>query len=1254
MKIAKLLVLGVMLLIGSSAKAVDGNVWKTPAFPANALPEVTEFTTYQEGQTVYLYNVATHLFYTNGNNWATRASLLFATGGDGNGATAGEAVRGIKVEFTRTDAAIEKGEGVVELKDDVKGAGTMISAFADAWDGIWTDNNTNANRFWKVTANGDSYRISNVTTEPDKFLGWNGKDTRLYLLAADAEGAGIDWKIVSPEAYDKYIATITDEHLTTVKNWLASWNVYYQALALKAKIEEAEAIGADVSAQISVYNNTESTMEDLTKAIADVEAAILEKEKEQAMGNLDKASVANPVDVTSLFLTNPGYDSNKNDGWQGSTPGFQSYTNAEFYQSVFDTYQKVTGVPEGVFKLSVQAFYRPGGAQDGYNRFINNDAQIKDVKMYATQGDLTYSQAITTPYPEAGATAIGTGGESSVTAQDGSTIYIPNDMNSAEAYFQAGRYNNEMLFIGGIADTLQIGMKNSKSIGSNWVIYDNWKLTYLGTGEDAYSELIKTIEGTLPDYSTLAEDVVVTQSVIDAYIASKAGLESASGKEAIIAAITAAQEGALAVEENIALWKAYEAIVAEAVKIATLAGSELDPEYAEPVADYDMDKDDIIKARELDNEALQKLIDEIQAAIDEAMRHPMDDADVTKYLVNPGFETGDDTGWTGRSSITDIAHSCAEAYEKGDFDFYQVVKNAPVGVYEISLQGFVRQGANDVAWPAYRDDNDIEKTMRLKNETNWAGVYMNKKWTALNNCYDVREMGLADFASNPDNLYGPAPYGLNDAAGEPVKNSAGADVYVPNGMSTSQDAFDLGYYKKSAFGLVAKEGDEMRVGIKGNLGGGGSWTWAIWDNFRLTYRGFKADVVREVLEEEIENAELFKTEVIGTNVRTIIDEKIAAANAVKGSEDGKEMFDALTGIFELSDTVRSSRTIFNELKSAYEGLYVAIGEAVAGDAAVAEATALFNEVGGNYETNYTDADALAKTAEIQAMIKKLAVPENMSSASDDTPVDCTQMIQNYNYDAGNNDGWTLDANPGFSSGLIEVYNANFNEYQDVELPAAGTYTLGVQGFYRFGFADKEYETYTANPEENNNLKLYVKIGDEETIVDMPRLASDGSEEYTSKTVKDGQFVAGDDLPAGSEWQWTWMTEPVATADSTSATGVRIINGMIPVATAFANGKFGASLTFKLNEPGTVRIGLKKEVQEEGNWCIWDNWKLTYFGTNSSKEVTAIEQIAGAGEAAKTEFFSLNGTRIQKPMKGVAIMKQTLSDGSVKVRKVIIK
>ena len=130
MKFTKLLVLGALLLTGSGvAKAVDANVWPKPTIPA---PEVTTFTTYEVGKTVYLYNVASHLFFTNGNNWATRASLIFATGGNGDGATAGQALRGIKVEFIQTDDAKAKGDDVVELKKDVKGAGKMLSAFADA------------------------------------------------------------------------------------------------------------------------------------------------------------------------------------------------------------------------------------------------------------------------------------------------------------------------------------------------------------------------------------------------------------------------------------------------------------------------------------------------------------------------------------------------------------------------------------------------------------------------------------------------------------------------------------------------------------------------------------------------------------------------------------------------------------------------------------------------------------------------------------------------------------------------------------------------------------------------------------------------------------------------------------------------------------------------------------------------------------------------------------------------------------------
>ena len=306
MKFKKLLILSALLITGSVAKAVDANVWQKPTIAA---PEVTSFTTYEVGKTVYLYNVASHLFYTNGNNWATRASLIFATGGDGNGATGGEAIRGIKVEFTQTDAAKEKGDDVVELKDDVKGQGSMISAFADAWDGVWTDNNTNANRFWKVTSKDGYYLISNVTTEPEKFLGWQGEytDTRLYLLEA---GAGTQWQMVDEEAYNAWLAAVEANGIS-IEAFKIAVSTYNAAMQLKELLENAEAIGANVAAETAVYNNTNSTLEELNAAIKSAEEAIEKRQQEQAQGNYENATVENPVDVTSLFIKNPTFTGSK-------------------------------------------------------------------------------------------------------------------------------------------------------------------------------------------------------------------------------------------------------------------------------------------------------------------------------------------------------------------------------------------------------------------------------------------------------------------------------------------------------------------------------------------------------------------------------------------------------------------------------------------------------------------------------------------------------------------------------------------------------------------------------------------------------------------------------------------------------------------------------------------------------------------------------------------------------------------------------
>ncbi len=1243
MKFTRLLVLSALVFLCSSvAKAVDGNVWQKPAFPA--MPPVTEFTTYQEGVTVYLYNVKTGLFFVSGNNWATRASLVSATGGNGDGATAGEAIKGAQVTFTSTDAAKALGEDVVELKNVVVSKGTAMSAFADGPSSIWCDNDGHADRFWKVTANGDSYRISNVLIEPNLVLGWNGTDTRLYLVDPAAEGVGPDWKMVAPEVYDTWIAGINDSHLTAIKDWQAALKVYDVAMQLKEQLDKAEQIGADVTEQIAVYNNTNSTIDELNAAIAAAKDIIAAKEKEQASGGLEKATAAAPVDATA-FIVNPSFDGDDiKTGWSGS--GWGSYgpkENAERYNMTYDTYQAITGLPKGVYALGANAFYRAGDANPAYTNFKAKNEASKYAKLYITNGVDTMTTNIASPFKDCPTEATGQGSESNV--KDGDvTYYIPNNMVAAEYYMHTlGLYKNKVF---GILDseTLTIGALKKQTVSGDWSIFDDFSLTYYGNGADAYQLMLDETLKQMGEI-TIGDGTIYTASYLDNYKqVTESGLKATNADE-FKAAIAKVEEVAGELQKNIDLWGKYQELAKEAEN--TAGNPQLDEEYAAACADAAMDVDDDVKAAKLNNEELNEKIAALQSAITEAQRHYKEGADVTFLMVNPGFDTNDDTGWTGRSSITNISANCAEAYEKKNFDFYQVIKGATIGVYEISLQGFYRLGPNETAWADYQaKEAMIAQDPSLKMEDlipPVAWVYMNQKKTPLNNCYDVKEMKYADF--DMANLIGPAPYGSTTTAGD--------SVYFANGMSTSQDAFKKGYYKKSAFGLVAREGDEMRVGIKGSLG---TSQWAIWDNFQLTYRGMKADVVAEVVKEEIANAEAKNKLTIGTEVHAMLNDAIQGANAVLTSTDGKEMFDALLKLFEASDSADASKEIFVNLESSYSKLVDAMATygQTCSEETYLEAAALRDDVATNMAENYTNADANDRIAKIALMIQKLGVPAGMDKASDENPVDCSGLIQNNNYNDANNDSWTMETgSAGFGNGLIECYNSNFNEYQDLEGLPAGTYEVSVQGFYRFGSATNDYSAYLEDATLNNNLKLYAQSALSQGETAMPRLATSASD-YVSTGVAsetDGTVTYTYNPEEGK----IWVVDPVPAEDKLTATGKQVANNMATAAADFEKGLFlGSSVIFKVGEDGKARIGLKKEVQQDTNWCIWDNWKLTYYGANSAKEPTDIFVIPNNAPVMSTEYFNLNGSRVSAPGKGVAIIKQTLSDGTVRVKKVVIR
>ena len=96
---------------------------------------------------------------------------------------------------------------------------------------------------------------------------------------------------------------------------------------------------------------------------------------------------------------------------------------------------------------------------------------------------------------------------------------------------------------------------------------------------------------------------------------------------------------------------------------------------------------------------------------------------------------------------------------------------------------------------------------------------------------------------------------------------------------------------------------------------------------------------------------------------------------------------------------------------------------------------------------------------------------------------------------------------------------------------------------------------------------------------------------------------------------------------------------------------------KVGEEGNLTIGLKKNVTLTDDWTIWTAWQLFYYGPNSSLQPSDnplyVESVNTNG-VVSAEFYTINGTRINSIQRGVTIVRETLSDGTVRVRKVSIK
>ena len=193
----------------------------------------------------------------------------------------------------------------------------------------------------------------------------------------------------------------------------------------------------------------------------------------ERLAELGKATPHAPVDATFL-LQGPDfhiYDT-RNDAWKGSPTlgGRADNRCAEAYNKTFDIYQIITGqLPVGRYRLSVQGYYRQGGYADAAMRHNNGTEQL--LAMVYADAAMLPLQSI---FVEAGKLSTAGITTSVISGK------FPDSMADASAYFSAGLYQNNMQFVLRGAATTRIGIRKTQSVGSDWAIFDNFRLLYLG------------------------------------------------------------------------------------------------------------------------------------------------------------------------------------------------------------------------------------------------------------------------------------------------------------------------------------------------------------------------------------------------------------------------------------------------------------------------------------------------------------------------------------------------------------------------------------------------------------------------------------------------------------------------------------------------------------------------------------------------------------------------------------------------------
>jgi hypothetical protein len=1172
MKKTILFAASILLATSVPIVAAAGN-WSAPSLPATP-----EGRTVESGQTYYLLNVGTGRFLANGNDWGTRAYLsdsgnkVFVKKRDGGFYT----LQDLIVLYNGGDAHTT-GSGLV---------GKWGYFFVDNGCG-WADHQCNTDTataatpvdqdLWILKETSDGiYTLANKT-DATKFAGWNGTDNDYNISSRLTDAQAVHWKFITPSDYE---ANINDVYRTALKH-------YPLMLDLYSLLNKAEAAGVSTESAAAIYNGANSTTEQLNAAIEQLKAALNN-------ASLQGATAANPKDATSCII-NPNFDLG-NAGWTLSgepytTPTTQytgnfgacSYNSMESWNSIrFDIFQVLKGMPDGVYNLGVNGFYRYGANEDAVSSHKDGTETLNSF-LYGANDSTELKNVLV------GADKNGTVGFSTDLG------YLPNSMSEGRSYFDAGVYPNSLYVTKEGGDTLRLGIKKNSGLANDWTLFSNFTLKYLGAGSDAYKLLLK---------------YAVAKAIVYADGDYKMGNDVLSSINEAIDKANGMIAGTTAKNDEIKLLSKQLGFMVNDVKASIVAYGKLKASFTDVVtcigqfggdelSDYYTEIQSAWENGDLTTQQCYSASDSLVILIEYTKSHAVQIGDCSYLIKNPGFSSNVSAGWTfDNCSPSNVDQSEIEFWQR-DFDMSQTLKGLRNGKYTVRCKGFYRAGSNGKAYEDFKvDNNDL-----------CAKFYANGDESRMENIMaEAQKQAL--YLNN--GVCGSFPYDYLTTDGTAVPNSmAGARIWL-----------DAGFYNSNSVSTVVTN-NVLKFGVR--LTNHTTDDWCLVDSFTIDYEGTDASVLKPTLDALTAEAKGLVGAPMNADSLALLKKAIGDV-----SNSSAQTIAIIAGLDNAISAAEKSIASYAALRAVVLAVKDTLDKSTYPEGLDA-LSAVYSDVNAKFVNGlYADDEIPSAIAILRtAVTKYLMTPAK--NANDNQPCDVSSVIVNAGFD---NDvsGWTVTGvagNGNFGRWLnssVESWNStSFDIGQTIVGLPEGTYRLGVTGFYRCGVNESAAEAHTGGTESLNAI-LY---------------ANDVARPLISVfSCPMAEMVSADFFK---------VAVPFNGKDS-----CYVPNSMDAVRIAFDSGLYTDNSLYVDVTDGTLKIGVRKVNGVDGDWTMLDTFRLTYYGSNSSHKGTGISDAAENHVVVSTICYSLNGTILKKPVRGVNIVKTIFSDGTIKMHKILVR